>query len=176
MSKVTIKNLRRAESEIDNELAHVKRNANRSGYDFNNATAALNAGNQMMNTFRERVNVLVRVKYEIRDIVARFNMVNGINERTAQIAMLEAVLSCNEEECQSFGSPRSNRDYQTHEVTWTAGIELGTIDELRSDARGIKRKIQSLKDSCNGINSSKEVGDLATDEIIEFLKSNNFID
>lgn len=176
MTKVTIKVLRRAEAELDNELqyVHSRLNSDRNQRQ-STATAAVTAGVTACNAFLTRHGQLLEAKFAIRKAVGEFNQDKGINLKTGQIAALEAQLKALET-AMSYGSVNEHTPYGSNKTEYRSGVDAEFIDKLRSESRSLKRQVQRLKDSCNGINSSEDASPYIGDKTLEFLKSNNFID
>lgn len=155
VQKFSIKDLRRIESEIESEIQYVS-----------NSVQLVRAEQQATKTDAEKyalgelpklsakMNVLIETKFKIRAFIADFNKTNGINERTAKIAELEEKSTFIENRLVSFGRAGTTRDYNTDKVKYTPGVTTDFVDERRAEVRAIKRQIQRLKDSCNGINSN----------------------
>lgn len=171
---ITIKTLRRAENEIDSEIEHIRRRLRNRKATTSRKTAA-EEGAEACVDFLTRFKELSSAKYEIRAAVSFFNEEEGINKRMVQIAKLDALLEATVS-CEQFGPVIERSSYTNKASEYTVGISNDIVDAYRSDARGIRREIQALKDSCNGINSSKDSAKYVSTEMIEFLKDNNFID
>lgn len=173
--KLSIKDLRRAETELESEMNYVVQclSAARSERTTNNQ-GALEAGLSVCDAYVTRQSELLGAVFAIRQAVGKFNEDEGINQRTGRIAYLERLVAANEK-AQSFGRVARNQSYGSTEVTYTPGIDDEKINVYRNEVRRIRREIQSLKDSCNGINSSKDATPYIDPKMVEFLKSNNFI-
>ena len=173
---VNIKLLRRAETEIQNELAHVSSRLNNTRHEREpTQESATTAGEISCNSFLKRYTELMTAKFDIRAAVGKFNEAEGINGKTTKIAMLEGLLSAYEK-AEGYGRVSRNSGYGSTEVTYTPGVSDEVVDSYRTEVRRIRREIQSLKDSCNGVNASKDASSYVDVNLIEFLKSNKFID
>lgn len=176
MTKVTIKVLRRAESELDNELKYVQnRLSSARNQRQASASAATATGTMACNEFIIRHGQLLEAKFDIRKAVGQFNQDKDINLKTGKIAALEAQLNALDT-AMGFGSVSECSSYGATKLEYRPGIDAEYVDKLRSDSRSLKRQVQRLKDSCNGINSSEDASPYIGDKTLEFLKSNNFID
>ncbi len=173
--KFSIKDIRRVESEVDEEIRFVSGNLRdvRDNQQVDLETAK-KVGVAEVRKVVDRFNDLVGLRFAIREIVAKFNEENGINERTAKIARLEQEKAFLDDHVERFGRPGSSRDYHTDTIKYTPGITPEFVDEIRAKSRNIKRQIQRLKDSCNGINSNAR---FELDEaIVAKFESYGFID
>lgn len=151
-----IKTLRRIETELDNELLFISRRLQREN---NQATkeAAFNAGEASATSAIKKHNRLLGAKFAIRALVSQFNIEKGINDKTAQIAVSEALKTFLENQILSIGQPRYSRNYHSETYEYTVGISDEYEDKIRAEIKSITRKIQSLKDSCNGINAQGDI-------------------
>lgn len=172
---LSIKDLRRAETEIENELIYVKQRMSSVRSERQSSMeGAMESGKAAVEGFISRTSELLEAVYAIRNAVGKFNEDEGINNRTSKIAYFDRLLNTLEQG-QNFGRTARNTSYGSSEVTYTPGIDDTKIDELRNEVRRIRRDIQSLKDSCNGINASKDATPYIDAKVVEFLKNNNFI-
>ena len=147
-----IKDLRRLETELDAEVQYTSLSP-RDKKEYSSLQDAQEAGASALNFALTKIRALNEVKYDIRETVRIFNETKGINAKTLKIAQLEAELSLLES-VQNMSSPRSYSPYGSTKIEYQAGIDADTVDQHRIQARRVRREIQSLKDSCNGINSS----------------------
>ena len=174
---ITIKTLRRAETELDNELRYSQERMQqmRSGSQVTE-NAALASGIAVCEEYLERHSNLLDAKFEIRKCVGKFNQSKGINRKTSDIAELEASIAAIDL-VMGFGAVAEQRTYgQQAKATYRPGINCDYIDKQRSVVRGLTRQIQRLKDSCNGVNSSEDASEFISPTVLVFLKANNFID
>lgn len=173
MSKITIKTLRRAETELEDEIHYSNHLLGKA--ELPNHEAALEYGINAVEEFAVKMADLVKARFAIREAVRKFNEEKGINAKTLQIAQLQEHIKVLER-MQSYGSVQQTSSYHTNTVQYRSGIPQTKVDEFRSQARSLTRQIQKLKDSCNGINSSSDASEYLDKDTIEFLRSNNFID
>lgn len=171
----TIKELRRIETEMNNELSYIS-SAMYNIREEKVATreAAQEAGTIGLNTQLAKFKELTDAKFDIRDVVAKFNEAQGINERTIKIAKLESEILFIEQHIIGFGPVRQDRDYHTNKVEFAPGASLEYVDAKRSDVRGLRRQIQRLKDSCSGINSNNKF--VVSDVLLAVFVKYRFID
>ena len=151
-----IKTIRRIETEIDNELQFL---SSRMGRDNNQSTkeAAEIAGVEVVTHALKAYTRLIGAKFEIRNLIAEFNSGKGINAKTSLIAQLESEKDFLENSALRVGRARATRSYGTDAAEYCIGIPDSFEDEIRALIRGATRKIQTLKDSCNGINSQGDI-------------------
>lgn len=175
MQKFSIKDIRRIEQEVDNEIVYVEQNSYHIR-ENQQATkeAALEAGITDVQAMQDKAYELIELRFKIRDIVAAFNKDNGINERTAKIALLEQKQSFLDEKIAGFGRVGTTRDYNSQQTKYTPGVDTEFVDAKRVESRDIKRQIQRLKDSCNGINSNAKFD--VEPELVALFTKYGFID
>lgn len=171
----SIKDIRRIEQEVDNEINYVRNNASDIRQDQQqNLADAKKVGEKGVNELQAKMYELIEVRFKIRTIVAEFNKDNGINDRTLKIAILEQKHDFLEQSIIGFGRPGTTRDYHLDKVVYSPGITTEVVDEKRAEARNIKRQIQRLKDSCNGINSNAKFE--VAPELVALFERYGFID
>ena len=151
-----IKDLRRAETQIDEEIDYSVRML-RSSNEYGKLHQAEDAGAELAEHYLDKVGELTEAKYTIRALVSAFNEEYGINERCIKIAKAQAKLDVINTIIAELSSPRTQRIYNSDVIRYSVGLSEQAIDFHRATARGIIREIQSLKDSCNGINSQQTV-------------------
>ena len=173
---ITVKILSRAENEVDNEIDFtLSRLRDTKRLSQPTLLSAVEAGENSCKSFLKRYNELLECKFAIRNAKGSFNELYKINSKTAEIALLERMIQAHES-VTGYGQAASEMDYRTTSIVYRQGVSDDMVDEHRSDIRGLTRKVQMLKDSCNGINSSKDASSLIDKEVLEFLKDNNFIE
>lgn len=156
--ELSIKQLRRIETELLNEKDHVIQRLR----DLNYETAdtkhdAMHTGESRLTSSIESVNLLINAQYLIRKLISDFNEKAGINDKTLQIANLEAVCEARAEMLSSIGQVRAKTEYNSKQTVYSYGVSDQYEDSQRALERAEKRRIQRLKDSCNGLNSSSKV-------------------
>lgn len=155
MKQFTVKELRRIETELDNEISHRTSRVNRlSSKEAVSLTAAYTECQTELLDMIAKHTELLDSKFAIREIISKFNSDNGINERTGKIASLKASSQFLEDEVLRIGSAVSYAPYGSTKTVYRYGITEDYTDSVRSEIRALKRQIQALTDSCNGINSS----------------------
>lgn len=156
--KIRLKDLNRLETEIKAEL-DVKRNSiSYSGGYFASREAGLQDYAETIPAAHEKVRRLMKAYYSVRNSKAEAKAALGINERTAQIAELEDVINLLQRSVDSSSSPTTNYTSRTGDaVTWKRGCTSEYKDDIRVELRALRRRVQSLKDSCAGINANNEV-------------------
>lgn len=171
----SIKDIRRIEQEVDDEIVYVQHGMHEIRSEHHaSLNAAKAAGEAGVREVLAKFDELVNLRFTIRDIVAKFNEENGINERTAKIAKLEQRKEFVDNSVAGFGRPGTTRNYSTDKVVYTAGLAPTVVDEFRAESRNIKRQIQRLKDSCNGINSNSRFE--LDPEVVGLFTKYGFID
>lgn len=168
-----VKDIRRVESEIDNELEFIQSRL-RNKPKYSTSSQARDAGTSLTKSFLEKYGKLIDAKFELRRLIANFNKTAGINDRTARIAQLEMTKETIDNCLVNYGDVDTYRNYGSDTVKYQAGISELAVDEYRAQSRRLKRLIQSLKDSCNGINAQGTVE--VSDDTMELLKESGFID
>lgn len=174
-TEFSIKDVRRIETEIDDEISFVERNVRdiRSEHQQSKKDAE-DFGLKEVQTLQDKMFKLIEVRFKIREIVANFNTEHGINDRTAKIAKLEQQKDFLEDRIASFGRVGTTRDYNLDKVVYTPGVTSEFVDQKRAEVRDLTRQIQRLKDSCNGINSNTKV--TLEPSLISFFKNAGMID
>lgn len=155
MKQFTVKELRRIETEIDNEISHrTCRVSQLRSKEAVSLTAAYTECQTELVDMISKHTELLDSKFAIREIISKFNSDNGINERTGKIAALKAAIQFLEDSVLNIGSATSYAPYGSTKTVYRYGITEDHTDSVRSEIRALKRQIQALTDSCNGINSS----------------------
>jgi len=175
--EIKLKQLRRIETEIDNELEiqepRIQSCCRNLGSIESSILNAAIRGALTVHAQYELISALLAKKFEIRAIVAAFNKENGINERTIKIAILEKQITY-AEKASKVNIPSIDRDYRTNTISgYYQGITQAVSDDWRIAVRKLRAQIQKLKDSCSGINSNGTV--VINNELESFLKDNQFI-
>ena len=168
-----IKTLRRIEIELDNELVFISRRLRRENNQATKELAEL-AGVSVVQSSKSAFSKLVKAKFEIRNLVAEFNIVKGINAKTAKIAELEALGAFVEEHLIKLGKVKTTRNYGSDTYEYAIGISDEVEDNLRAEVRRLSRQVQSLKDSCNGINSQGDIQ--VSDSLLSVFKAYSLVD
>lgn len=155
VQKFSIKDIRRIETEVDEEIHYVTNGIHNIRQEHQQLRIdAFAVGEKGVRASLAKFEELVDTRFAIRGIVAKFNDANGIDDRTAKIAKLEQRKTFVDDSIVGFGRPGTTRDYRNDTVVHTPGLKDDIVDEFRAESRNIKRQIQRLKDSCNGINSN----------------------
>jgi hypothetical protein len=145
-----VKEARRIEAEIDNEISYAQESSNY--LEHSTVVSAQVAGAKSWDDQQEKLAALVAAKFTIRTAINTFNYVNGLNDQMAVIAELE-MHKAHLSEYSSRGV-RTNHSYSSgNKDTYREGLSTAKVDAIRAETRVLSRKIASLKDSCNGINS-----------------------
>ena len=171
--KISVKNLRRAETEIDNELNELlhsdlpsdeptKHKAEESGKDFLEQTFNL-------------LDELTSAKFEIRSLISTFNEATNINMRCNKIAEIELRKANLENLVSSIGNcSESGYGFSSERKTkYRVGLSQEDRTKTRSTIRGYKREIQKLKDTCAWINANGTVD--ISDKLLDILEKYSII-
>lgn len=156
--ELSIKQLRRIETELLNEKDHVIQRLRNFNYETADTKSdAIEIGEERLSLSIESVNALINAQYCVRKLISDFNESAGINDKTLQIANLEAICEARAEMSSSLGKVLAKTEYNSKQTTYSYGVSDEFEDNQRAIERFDKRRIQRLKDSCNGLNSSSKV-------------------
>jgi len=176
MENLSIKHARRLETEIDNEYNRTQ-SLMSSIYDYEikeslKETAIKDTVN-MIESRIAKLNTLSEIKFAIRGEISKFNDVSGVNDYCLHIAKLTSerlVL----EGIETLSTPRSDRDYHTHETTYCAGLGQDERDVFHGQILKINREIRRYKDKCQGLNGAGKIE--ISKEHISFVKKLGLMD
>jgi cell division protein FtsB len=175
LKKFSIKELSRIEAELDSELQFVEgRLAGNLRKNQSTVSAATTAALTAIKSALDKQELLLNLKFDLRNIKATFNIEKGINDRTIKIAKLVARKEFLERRITVLGDVEVIEAYGNHKDTYRPGITEETQDTYRAEVRNLSRQIQRLKDSCNGINS--QGGIELTAETVDNLTKLGLID
>ena len=152
-----IKTLRRIETEIDSEISFMSRRLRNLSKKADSLENAKIEGSNTIEAAQKSFMELNAAKFTIRGLVSEFNSTKGINRKTAEIAELEATKSFIEDVALSVNFAQTRESNYGSGVSHHVGLSEETEDSLRASVRGLTRKIQGLKDSCNGTNSQGDI-------------------
>jgi hypothetical protein len=143
-----IKDARRIETEIDNELDYTEVQK----ASVSTKVMAEKIGVESWAEVQDKKFELIAAKFDIRNTIAVFNQEAGINTRTAKLAELEAIKAS----LQNYSSNevRTSTGFGEQIQTFRTGLSKTAIDAVRAEIRVIVRQIAKLKDTCSGINSN----------------------
>jgi len=179
MKTLTLKNARRLETTIDSEIARAENRINslsRSGSSSIKKETAIANTIEIIDSACNRIDMLMDIKYDIRDGISKFNQESGINDLCIQIAKLSkqheiATMKENiplSEETHAYS-------YSKNDATkYGLGITYDLREQYHIDAMVIERKLRRLKDKCAGINGAGKIN--LTDEQYTYLQQNGLLD
>jgi archaellum component FlaC len=171
--EINIKNARRLESEIDTEIARLKGRLRVSAGKYNTVADSIELTKEHIDTTLGKVSALLGIRKDIRDKIGKFNVENGINDTTSEIAIKSAELEMLEL-AYDFDDPRKPQSYGITEELYKPGLNEANRDFYYAKGLKLKRSIQRLKDRCMGINAS---GKIELDSDTEsFLKISGLMD
>ena len=167
--KIKVKTLRRAETELLSEIQLLS--GRLPSFSTEPLAKSLNEARSIgLESYKNKLSVLqdcITAKYDIRNSISKFNQANGINDRTLKIAVLTEQLDLIEKSHTRINDASANRSYYGDIEGYNIGCSQSDLDQYRVEVRKIKKEIQGLKDSCNGINASNDVE--ITTELHKFL-------
>lgn len=174
-----IKDIRRIETEMDKEISLLQSSFTRNVSDNVEETSekALRAGKSLVEMQRDELAQFLETKFNLRQIVANHNSSTKINDNCIKIAKLEFELNLIENTVMNVSGVAVKQEYTSKGYVaagYKSGVDVEFKNQLRVEARKVRREIQRLKDSCNGINGQSEYELIPND--LEFLKSRGFLD
>jgi len=171
--KLSIKNARRLETEILNQIDRLTDKVSFSSHGERENTfesACKKKLDSVMISFHN-IKQLIAIRMIVRKKIGEFNSKSGINDLSADIAEKEAILNV-VEALSHIGSP-SERELK-NETVFLPGISENDRESFYADSLRVKREIVRLKDKCQGINSG---GTIEIDSKSEsYLKKSGLID
>ena len=171
--KVNIKNARRLETELDNEISRLTGKVRHGRSSHSTYAESVAITENSVDTLVASIGKMKQIRMDIRTKIGKFNAESGINDLTASIADAASNAEI-QEMIYNLSSPTSTRDYGTDSVKYTSGVSEAYREAAHTKLLVIKREIQRLKDKCQGVNSS---GTIELDSDTEsFLKVSGLMD
>lgn len=171
--KLSIKNARRLETQIDSEVMRLRSKLTSTSGAFKSVDESTNYTESSVNSYLVKISTLNKIKFELRSNISKFNESEGINDITLQIALMKFDLEINEE-VYNMSSPRLSRSYNGEPGEYSAGLSDEVKESFHVKTLALKRSIQRLSDQCQGVNSR---GTIEFDSETEsFLKTSGLID
>lgn len=129
--KINIKNARRLETEIDNELNHVVYKLTSKSGPFATLDEARIFTEASVEESLKNIEKLNELKYHVRNEVGKFNHEKGINNITLDIAKFQSHLETSTK-VSEFGSPSLNHSYSRIETTsYGSGLSSEIMEKHR---------------------------------------------
>lgn len=171
--KINIKNARRLESALDDQIIRLTNIMMQKSKSFSTAKDATYHTKANVTTILVKLKEITSIRSDIRDHIGSFNEQNGINKITALIARSTQELDIYNRLC-NLEEPSRNRNYSTNEISYSAGLDEETREGYYVITLKLTREIQRLKDKCQGINASGTIELSAEQE--SFLKVSGLLD
>jgi len=156
MTKLNIKNARQLETSIVGLIQQkkLKLAIRNNRVLFPTVIESTQSTKERVETILGNIVELDNFRLQIRVAISEFNEKSGINKLTAEIAKV----SCYIETLQlllDIGEPYPQTShYNSSKTAYTPGLSEDDLDSVGAEIMKSNRKIQRLKDKCNGINYS----------------------
>lgn len=171
--KINIKNARRLETLINEQIDRQVAKIHQGSQDDVSKTQVVLNTIELVKTCLSKLNQLRCIRETIRQSICLFNVEQGINDITLYIATAESNLKV-AVMLAEYDSPRTTRSYNSDIVSYSRGLDEDTKEHYYNETLVIRRRIQKLKDRCQGINASGTIE--LSDENETCLKSFGLID
>lgn len=152
--KLTVKEIQRAISAIDDEIEFCKQKLNKN-YNYDTPRTSAEQTELTTKKYIESLDELFDTMYNMRKLVKQFNA-DKIDDKSADIAKIDQQNDILKD-IQRRGQPEPVSSYSSTKMQYSSGYTLAYEQELRNKIKENQRKIQSLKDSCAGINASHKI-------------------
>jgi len=169
---INIKNARRLEATLDDEIARLKNKIFDREARYKDTAQSLAGTKSAIDTYMDKLTKFKEIRQTIRDLIGEFNVEKGINSTTASIAIKVDELELYER-LSNMSEPRMTKDWDDVKYA-TPGISRAEAEAHHATTLKLKREIQRLKDKCQGINSSGTIELSAETE--SFLKLTGLMD
>ncbi|WPH64761.1 hypothetical protein [Vibrio phage vB_VpaP_SJSY21] len=171
--KINIKNARRLETAIEEEISRIRGKINGFSDKFDSKDKAEEGTFHAIIELEKKWSALQHIRFEIRNLIGKFNSENDINVKAGKIALLSERADLIQS-LSTYKRSTTQRNYSNDSTYYSAGLSETVREEYHSDLLSIRREIQRLKDQCQGINAS---GTIELDSDAEsFLKKAGLMD
>lgn len=172
MAKYSLKQIQQLITSVEQELSFTENNLYTYDkyltIDSSKSITKTNVNN-VLATYSE----LLDIYFYLRDYIKENNNTLGIDLKTSQIAKLEKnnqLLNSVVE----IGTPKEQYCHVSQKSKFSEGVDMVYINDIRNIIKKNQRTIQSLKNSCNGINNQNMCE--ISKEFEEILKKYGLID
>ena len=173
--KTKIKNARRLETTIIDEIRRLEfKICNTSGGHPSYSEAAKQTEARLRPLIQTHKH-MNKIKFHIREAIGIFNVEEGINAHTLEIARKMAEVEM-WEKVNTISEPRSQTNYHrdTSPIIYNGGISDTYSEEMHAKVLKLNREIVRLKDKCMGVNSMGSIE--INDSDYTFLQEKGLLD
>lgn len=171
--KINIKNARRLETAIEEEISRIRGKINGFSDKFESKDKAEEGTFHSIIELEKKWSALQHIRFEIRTLVGKFNAESDINSKASKIALLNERADLINS-LSNYKRTTTQRNYSNESIYYSSGLSETVREDYHAELLSIRREIQRLKDQCQGINASGTI-ELGSDSE-SFLKKAGLMD